>query len=122
MYLEYMIRNHFEGLYSDMLPDARIEKRAEKIMLALLNTGSAVINKSCKTLAEKEGAYRMLENDSFDHNDLTEGAIRRLKENIKGGHYLGIQDTTEFNFTSHMGRIGREDKEIGPVTKKILIM
>lgn len=118
MYLEYMIQNYFAGLYSDMLPDARIEKRAEKIMLALLNTGSAVINKSCKTLAEKEGAYRMLENDSFDHNDLTEGAIRRLKENTKGGHYLGIHDTTEFNFTSHMGRIGREDKEIGPVTKE----
>ena len=83
MYLEYMIRNHFAGLYSDMLPDARIEKRAEKIMLALLNAGSAVINKSCKTLAEKEGAYRMLENDSFDHNDLTEGAIRRLREMLK---------------------------------------
>jgi hypothetical protein len=118
MYLLYMIRNHFAGLYSDMLPDARLERRTEKIMLALFNAGSAVINKSCKTLAEKEGAYRMLENDSFDHNDLTEGAIRRLRENVKGGHYLGIQDTTEFNFTSHMGRIGREDKEIGPVTKE----
>ena len=82
MYLEYMIRNHFAGLYSDMLPDARIEKRAEKLMLALLNAGSAVINKSCKTLAEKEGAYRMLENDSFDHNELTEGAIDRLRKNI----------------------------------------
>jgi len=118
MYLEYMIRNHFAGLFSDMLPDARIEKRAEKIMLALLNTGSAVINKSCKTLAEKEGAYRMLENDSFDHNDLTEGAIRRLKENVKGGHLLCIQDTSEFNFTTHMGRIGKEDKDVGPLTKE----
>ena len=60
----------------------------------------------------------MLDNDSFDHNDLTEGAIQRLKKNVKGGHLLCIQDTTEFNFTSHMGRIGREDKDIGPVTKE----
>lgn len=100
-----MIRNHFAGIYSGMLPDARIEKRAEKLMLALFNGGSAVTNKSCKTLAEKEGAYRMLENDSFDHNDLTEGAIRRLGKNVSGGHYLCMQDTSEFNFTSHMGRI-----------------
>jgi hypothetical protein len=31
---------------------------------------------------EKEGAYRMLVNNGFDHNDLTEGAIRQLK-NVK---------------------------------------
>jgi hypothetical protein len=57
----------------------------------------------------------MLVNDSFDHNDLTEGAIRQLKKNVNGGHYLCIQDTTEINFTSHMGRIGREDRDIGPL-------
>jgi hypothetical protein len=118
MYFLYMIRNHFAGIYSGMLPDARLEKRVEKTMLALYNAGSAVTNKCCKTLAEKEGAYRMLDNDRFDHNDLTEGAIRRLRKNVKGGHYLDIQDTSEFNVTSHMGRIGREDKDIGPVTKE----
>jgi hypothetical protein len=79
-----MIRNHFAGIYSGMLPDARLEKRVEKTMLALYNAGSAVTNKSCKTLAEKEGAYRMLDNDRFDHKDLTEGAIRRLRKNVKG--------------------------------------
>ena len=74
MYIKYMKTNYFRGIYDDMLPDARLPKRVERIMLALLNSGSAVINKCCKTLSEKEGAYRMLENDSFDHNDLTEGA------------------------------------------------
>ena len=113
-----MEENYFAGTYQDLLPDARLEKRVERFMLALLNKGNAVINKCCKTLAEKEGAYRMLDNDSFDYKDLTEGAIRRLKENVKGGHLLCIQDTTEMNFTSHMGRIGREDKDIGPVTKE----
>ena len=118
MYIKYMKKNYFSGIYDNLLPDARLGKRVESLMLALLNSGSAVINKCCKTLSEKEGAYRMLDNDSFDHNDLTEGAIHRLRENVKGGHLLCIQDTTEFNFTSHMGRIGREDKDIGPVTKE----
>jgi hypothetical protein len=113
-----MKRNYFRGTYHGILPDARLEKRVESFMLSLLNSGSAVINKCCKTLSEKEGAYRMIENDSFSHNDLTEGAIRRLKENVKGGHLLCIEDTTELNFTSHMGRIGKEDKDIGPVTKE----
>jgi hypothetical protein len=113
-----MGKNYFAGTYRGLLPDVRLEKRAERIMLALLNKGSAVINKSCKTLAEKEGAYRMLNNDSFDYNDLTEGAIRRLRDNVKGGHVLCIYDTSEINFTAHMGRIGREDKDIGPVTKE----
>ena len=115
MYIKYMEENYFAGTYRGLLPDARLEKRVEGLMLALLSKGSAVINKSCKTLAEKEGAYRMLVNDSFDHNDLTEGAIRQLKKNVNGGHYLCIQDTTEINFTSHMGRIGREDRDIGPL-------
>jgi Transposase DDE domain/Transposase DNA-binding len=118
MYLKYMKTNYFTGIYADRLPDARLEKRVEKIMLALLNSGSAVINKCCKSLAEKEGAYRGLDNDSIDHNDLTEGAVQRLRENVKGGHVLGLEDTTELNFTSHMGRIGREDKDIGPITKE----
>ena len=118
MYIKYMKQNYFAGIYDHLLPDARLEKRVERLMLALLNNGSAVINKCCKTLSEKEGAYRMLDNDSFDHNDLTEGVIHRLRENVNGGHLLCIQDTSEFNFTSHMGRIGREDKDIGPVTKE----
>jgi hypothetical protein len=118
MYINYMEKNYFRSIYDYLLPDARLGKRVESLMLALLNSGSAVINKCCKTLAEKEGAYRMLDNDSFDHNDLTEGAIHRLRENVNGGHLLSIQDTTEFNFTSHMGRIGKDDMDIGPVTKE----
>lgn len=118
MYLKYMEDNYFAGTYKGLLPDARLEKRVESFMLALLNKGKAVINKCCKTLAEKEGAYRMLDNSSFDYNDLTKGAIRQLKKNVNGGHYLAIGDTTEVNFTSHMGRIGWEDRDIGPVTKE----
>jgi hypothetical protein len=69
VYIKYMIRNHFAGIYEDLLPDARLEKRVESLMLALSDSGSAVINKCCKTLAEKEGAYRMLDNDKKNPYD-----------------------------------------------------
>jgi hypothetical protein len=116
MYFKYMNDNQFNGFFEKILPDPRSEKRAEKIMVDLLNFGSVVVNKFCKTHTEKIGAYRMLGNDSFDHDDLAKGAYRSCKANVHSGHLLGIQDTTELNFTYHMGRIGKEDADIGPVT------
>jgi hypothetical protein len=37
MYIKYMEENYFTGTYSGLLPDARLEKRAEGLMLALLD-------------------------------------------------------------------------------------
>jgi len=106
----------FEGFFEEILPDSRIEKRAEKIMVDMLYFGNVVVNKFCTTSTEKIGAYRMLGNDSFDHDDLAKGVYRACKNNDHAGHLLCIEDTTEVNFSHHMGRI-TNDKEIGPVTK-----
>jgi hypothetical protein len=107
----------FECFYKDILPDSRIEKRAEKIMADMLNFGNVVVNKFCSTNRERIGAYRMLGNGSFDHNDLAEGLYRSCKNNDRPVHLLCIQDTTELNFTHHLNRIREEDEDIGPVTK-----
>ncbi len=107
----------FECFYKDVLPDSRIEKRAEKIMADMLNFGNVVVNKFCPTNTERIGAYRMLGNNSFDHNDLAIGIYRACKNNERPGHLLCIQDTTELNFTHHLNRIREEDEDIGPVTK-----
>jgi len=112
-----MINRQFKGFYKEILPDSRIEKRAEKIMVDMLNFGNVVVNKFCPTGTEKIGAYRMLGNDSFDHNDLAKGLYRACKNNDNAGHLLCIEDTTELNFSHHLERIGREDKDIGPVTR-----
>jgi hypothetical protein len=114
----YMIHGQLTGFFGHILHDTRSERRAEKLMLDLLNYGNAVVNKFCKTHTERIGAYRMLGNQSFDHDALAAALFRYCKKNVEKGHLLGIQDTTEFNFTYHRVRIGDEDPDIGPITNK----
>ena len=83
----------------------------------MLTFGKVTVNKFCTTNTEKIGAYRMFGNNSFSHFELTEGVVSNCKANQGSTHLLCIQDTTEFNFTSHLQRIGKKDKDIGPVTK-----
>jgi hypothetical protein len=118
LYLKSMINRQFYGFYRGILPDSRIEKRAEKVMADMLTFGNVVVNKFCATDTKKKGAYRMLNNDSFDHDDLAEGLYRSCKNNDEAVHLLCIQDTTEINFTDHINRIRKEDDDIGPVTRE----
>ena len=112
-----MIIKEFEGIFDGFLPDARIEKRAEKVIKDMLTFGKVTVNKFCKTNTEKIGAYRMFGNKNFTCNELADGIVSRCKANHGDGHLLCIQDTTEFNFTHHLKRIGKQDKDIGPLAK-----
>ena len=112
-----MIIKEFDGIFEGFLPDARIEKRAEKVIKDMLTFGKVTVNKFCKTNTEKIGAYRMFGNKNFTCKELTAGIVSRCKANQGPAHLLCIQDTTEFNFTPHLKRIGKQDRDIGPVTK-----
>ena len=113
-----MAHNQFIGFFKHLLPDRRSERRAEKLIVDLFDSGTVVVNKFCKTHSEKIGAYRMLGNKSFNHDDLAEGLYRFCKKNAQTDHLLCIQDTTETNFTCHKVRIGDEDPDIGPMANK----
>jgi hypothetical protein len=110
-----MTHSKFNGFFEHLLPDQRSERRAEKLIVDLFDNGTAVVNKFCQTHSDKIGAYRMLGNNSFDHNDLAEGLFRFCKKNAQTGHVLGVQDTTETNYTYHKIRIGDDDPDIGPM-------
>lgn len=110
-----MRNNQFKDFYKGILHDSRIEKRAEKMMLDMLDFGNVVVNKFCLTHPDRIGAYRMLGNNSFEYTDLVEGLYRSCRNNEQKSHYLCIQDTTEINFTSHLNRLSKEDEELGPV-------
>ena len=112
-----MIIKEFEGIFDGFLPDARIEKRAEKVIKDMLTFGKVTVNKFCKTNTEKIGAYRMFGNKNFTCKELAAGIVSRCKANHGTGHLLCIQDTTEFNFTQNLKRIGKQDRDIGPLAK-----
>jgi len=112
-----MIDKQFDDFFKGILPDSRIEKRAEKVMVDMLDFGNVVVNKFCSTHTDKIGAYRMLGNDSFDHNDLANAIYRACKKNDQQTHLLCINDSSEINFSHHLGRIDRDDEDLGPIRR-----
>ncbi len=111
-----MISNEFNGFFSGLLTDKRLEKRAEKVMADILTFGKVVVNKFCSSSTEKIGAYRMFNNKKIKHKDLAKGVFESCKKNQGVNHLLCIQDTTEINFHYNINRIGKEN--IGSVSSK----
>lgn len=112
-----MKHSRYSNYFNGFLSDYRIEKRAEKVLKDMQKTGNVVVNKFCSTFKDKKAAYELFKNPSFTEMELIDAITAKCKANQVSEHLLCIQDTTEINYTKHIGRIGRQDTNIGPVTK-----
>ena len=86
----------------------------------MILSGSSIINKTTAKHADKIGTYRMLSNDSVNLNYPLEGSFTRCIENIDSSLILCIQDTTEFNFDSIIGKLSKGDPDIGPTSRNTI--
>jgi len=94
------------------LGDARLNKRAVKMLSAMFNAPKSSLPEACSGWADTIGAYRFFMNDSVTaegllkaHSEATEQRIRQSGSSV----ILCIQDTTELDFngqqTEGLGRL-----------------
>ncbi|MFN2430931.1 MAG: transposase DNA-binding-containing protein, partial [Cryomorphaceae bacterium] len=113
-----MLNNYYTGFYSGISADKRLDKRMAKVIIDLIHSGSATINKTVKDHASKTATYRILDNKRVDYNTVLNGSFRKCAENIDVEHVLCLQDTTEFNLGHIANKIGQADPDVGPTTRK----
>ena len=93
-------------VFDGMLKDSRLRNRMSLLLNRMIQRNSSVINKSCDNMVEKIGAYRLINNPSWD----AERSVRCLGEDCgrripEGRHVLCVQDTTEFNYIRKRERL-----------------
>lgn len=59
----------------------------------------------------------MFGNEKWQESAISKRLYDNCKGHVKSSHVLCIHDTSEINYTGHIGRIGKEEPFIGPVTK-----
>ena len=112
-----MEKESLDLCYAGVFNDKRIDNRATCLLSDITNSGTVTINRCCSTHKDRIGAYRMLNNPQCSESDLSKALYTSCHANVLSRHVLCIQDTTEFNYNSHMDRIGKDDEDIGPITK-----
>jgi hypothetical protein len=88
--------------------DKRIAKRAENVLKSLTAGRTSSLRQITKAEAEQKSFYRLFNNESFTEQGIEDCIIHRCSQLSKARHVLCIQDTTDFNFTNHQGRITPE--------------
>lgn len=97
--------------------DKRIERKATQALQKLTSERSSSLRQVTKSDAEQKSFYRLFNNESFDELSIEQSIVKRCGELCKGRHVLCIQDTTEFNLSSHQGRL-KQESGLGKTTKE----
>ena len=99
-----------EELSGISLGDARLDRRASKLLASMSNRPQASIPQACGGAAEIKAAYRLIEREDVDWRDLIAPHWDKALQRMAGeAVVLCIQDTTELNFngrqTQGLGRL-----------------
>ena len=110
-----MIHNVLAEFYTDIFSDKRLDKRANIFLTDMIEKGSSIINQCYGFHAERQAAYRLLNNEKCSLASLSAALYRDCRNSVvASSHLLCIQDTTEFNYTAHIKGIGYDDEDLGP--------
>jgi hypothetical protein len=94
----------FKGVFGDK----RIERRAGQALRKLTVGRNSSLRRITTNDSEQRSFYRLFNNENFSESGIVNSIIDRSRDLCKGKHLLCIQDTTEFNFSTHRGRIKAE--------------
>ena len=95
-----------EGIGAELvgidLGDKRLNRRSLKVLEALAANPQASVNAACSGWSETLAAYRFFDNPAVEPEKILAPHQEATRERIKAQPVvLVIQDTTEFDFTSH---------------------
>lgn len=99
-------------IYMGKFKDKRLDKRASKLSALLVAGRSSSIHAITSNESEQKAAYRFLNNEKTDERTLISAVKERSSYLCTGKEVLVLQDTTDFNFANHRGRL-QPDTGIG---------
>jgi hypothetical protein len=106
-------RNLFD--YSASFSDERLDDRCKFIAEKMFRQRSAVIQQFCKGNKETTAARRFFNNENISLSDQI-NALTKKTNCLSPKQVLLIEDCSEFNYTSKLGRI--QPDSLGPLTSK----
>ena len=89
------------------LGDKRLNKRLKQIVNKLSSSPKASIPEACGHWSETKATYRFFDNKAVKAEDILSAHIKKTQERCaKYETVLAVQDTTDFDFTSHLSTQG----------------
>ena len=91
--------------FTSAFNDERIDRRATEFVRNFARARKSNISAISKKSPEQKAYYRLLENTKFSEDIIKERTCSKCNINSTGRHVLAVNDTVDFNFEAHKGRV-----------------
>ena len=91
--------------FENSFGDKRIDNKASELLQKLIQGRSSSINFISENSSQRRSFYRLLQNDSLKESSLIRPITHDCLNICEGKNIVVINDTCEFNLTSHINRI-----------------